>query len=144
MRISDWSSDVCSSDLSTAAYSSPILQRLKTLHQQHPDLEIDVIVEAADSIEPRLRKGEIDIALTTIAVADNAFECIELEYLPIGIALPEDHPAARKKTVSLELLASQPLILFPRDKAPQTYDGNIGFCHKHRITPQVSNRKTVV
>src|SRR3546814_16602089 len=75
MRISDWSSDVCSSDLSTAAYSSPILQRLKTLHQQHPDLEIDVIVEAADSIEPRLRKGEIDIALTTIAVADNAFEC---------------------------------------------------------------------
>src|SRR3546814_1364679 len=101
---------------------------------QHPDLEIDVIVEAADSIEPRLRKGEIDIALTTIAVADNAFECIELEYLPIGIALPEDHPAARKKTVSLELLASQPLILFPRDKAPQTYDGIIGFCHKHRIT----------
>lgn len=124
--------------ISTAAYSSPILQRLKALHQQHPDLEIDIIVEAADSIEPRLRRGEIDIAMTTIAVAEDEFECVELEYLPIGIALPEDHPAARKKRVPLELLASQPLILFPRDKAPQTYDGIIGFCHKHRITPQVS------
>src|SRR3546814_21201531 len=64
--------------ISTAAYSSPILQRLKTLHQQHPDLEIDVIVESADSIEPRLRKVEIDIALTTIRLEEGRVgkECV--------------------------------------------------------------------
>src|SRR3546814_7505460 len=61
-----------------------------------------------------------------------------IRYCSSDVCSSDLQPAARKKTVSLELLASHPLILFPRDKAPQTYDGIIGFCHKHRITPQVS------
>src|SRR3546814_18690725 len=55
MRISDWSSDVCSSDLV-----------LPTFAARYPGIEIATTAETVDEISAQLQSGDIDFAIGSL------------------------------------------------------------------------------
>jgi DNA-binding transcriptional LysR family regulator len=83
---------------------------------RHPDVELSLIEAEPEDALPRLRAGELDVALTFeySSLPGSAYaplhEDIELTHLlddPMYVALPLDHPLAGKRTIRLEQLADE-------------------------------------
>ena len=83
---------------------------------RHPDVELSLIEAEPEDALPRLRAGDLDVALTFeySSLPGSAYETlneeVELVHLlddPMYVALPLDHPLAHRRTIRLEQLAEE-------------------------------------
>ena len=83
---------------------------------RHPDVELSLIEAEPEDALPRLRAGDLDVALTFeySSLPGSAHEPlndeVELVHLlddPMYVALPLDHRFARRRTIRLEQLAEE-------------------------------------
>ena len=87
----------------------PLLDRLR---ERHPAIDLEVVTAASTEIVPRLRRGELDLIITTSAArADDGFESRVLDERTVHAILPADHPLAALDPVPLADLAAEPLVL---------------------------------
>jgi DNA-binding transcriptional LysR family regulator len=73
-------------------------------------------------LQPRLRRGEFDLALLGGPSDFSGLETDTVKHYPLVAAMAADHPAARRKNVSLSDLAGTRLFWFPRTYNPGYYD----------------------
>jgi DNA-binding transcriptional LysR family regulator len=84
-------------------------------HRDHPDVEISVIQEDADTLTEGIRSGRVDLAFLSIgadAPAGIATKVVIEQDLCAAVA--RDHPLARRTTVTLRVLAGEALISLPK------------------------------
>jgi DNA-binding transcriptional LysR family regulator len=83
---------------------------------RHPDVELSLIEAEPEDALPRLRAGDLDVALTFEysslpgSVHEPLNDEVELVHLlddPMYVALPLDHRFARRRTIRLEQLAEE-------------------------------------
>jgi DNA-binding transcriptional LysR family regulator len=77
---------------------------------RHPDVELTLAEGEPEEIEPRLRAGEIDLALLfEFGAAAGADELTRVELLedPLYLALPREHKLATKRKLRLEDLRGE-------------------------------------
>ena len=83
---------------------------------RHPDVELSLIEAEPEDALPRLRAGDLDVALTFeySSLPGTAYEAVneEVELVPLlddpmYVALPLDHQFARRRTIRLEQLAEE-------------------------------------
>src|SRR2546421_6604695 len=83
---------------------------------RHPDVELSLIEAEPEDALPRLRAGDLDVALTFeySSLPGSAYEPlnaeVELVHLlddPMYVALPLDHQFAHRRTIRLEQLAEE-------------------------------------
>jgi DNA-binding transcriptional LysR family regulator len=83
---------------------------------RHPDVELSLIEAEPEDALPRLRAGDLDVALTFEysslpgSAHESLNEEVELVHLlddPMYVALPLDHRFARRRTIRLEQLAEE-------------------------------------
>ena len=65
--------------------------------------------------------------------------CVRRE--PLVVALPADHPLASRKRIPLELLASEPFVMFPRPRGPAFFDQLMRLCQRRRASRRTSCRR---
>ena len=84
--------------------------------RRHPAVELSLIEAEPEEAIPQLKAGSLEIALLyeyaslPRAIYEPMYEGIEQHLLledPMHIALPADHPLARKRTIKLEDLAGE-------------------------------------
>lgn len=56
---------------------------------------------------------------------------------PLYVALPVEHPQASRTKVELSTLASEPFIMFSRDRAPIAFDAVTAACNRAGFSPRV-------
>ncbi|MDB4836864.1 LysR family transcriptional regulator [Marinomonas sp.] len=80
--------------------------------QLYPDIEIQLHDGEQHEVMVGLHRGEFDIALLYDIELDNSISKEELNapHRPYAV-LPEDHPLAKKKSVTLAELSKEPMIL---------------------------------
>ncbi|CAN7219891.1 LysR family transcriptional regulator [Bradyrhizobium sp. LjRoot220] len=126
--------------LSTAVLACAVSTKLRAIREQNPLLKLSIAVHPGDLLEDRLLKGEVDLAITTLNSKTAPVASVTLFDMPLGIAMPGDHPAAQTEKVSLEVLDKAPLILFPREAAPAVFDSIIASCHSAGLVPEIVER----
>ena len=94
---------------------------------RHPDVELSLIEAEPEDALPRLRAGDLDVALTFEysslpgSVHEPLNDEVELVHLlddPMYVALPRSHPLARKRGLKLEELADENWILGTTGSCP--------------------------
>ena len=77
----------------------------------HPKLEIILKVDKSESLERMLLEGDLDIAI--MSRVSNSPHLVCKPYLEdeIVVIAPPDHPLTKKRSVPLELIAKEPLII---------------------------------
>jgi LysR family carnitine catabolism transcriptional activator len=90
---------------------------LKTFREQFPGVEVRLRDVVAQRIDALVREGEVDFGLGVRARVGHglAFEVVMVDRLSLFV--PADHPLARKRSVTLQALAGQPIILTGRDSS---------------------------
>jgi len=81
------------------------------IHTRFPRLELLLIEEKTEVILKQLREGRLDAGILALPIHDDQLHAEFLFEEPFLLAVPEGHPLARRKALSLEDLAEQSLLL---------------------------------
>ncbi|WP_457976090.1 LysR substrate-binding domain-containing protein [Enterobacter sp. SA197] len=88
-----------------------------------------------ESIEALLQEGELDVGIAFEEVHSPDIEAIPLLDEALALVVNTAHPLARTKSVGLQALHTESLVLLSREFA--TREQIDSYCRKHRIYPKV-------
>ena len=72
---------------------------LRTFQERRPDVTVEPVVAHTGAHLEALRAGELDVAFICGGVAGNELHFRSLHQEPFLLAMPEDHPLARRRVV---------------------------------------------
>lgn len=81
------------------------------IHARWPRLELLLVEEKTEVLLTQLREGRLDAALLALPIHDEQMHVEMLFEEPFLLALPEGHALARRKSITIDDLANQDLLL---------------------------------
>jgi LysR family hydrogen peroxide-inducible transcriptional activator len=90
-------------------YLLPLVAR--KLRKQLPQLKVMLYEYQTEPLLARLREGDIEVGILALPVPHDGLETRELYEEPFTVAMPNQHPLAKKSTVKIEDLAGENLLL---------------------------------
>ncbi len=119
----------------TYSLAPPIL---RSFRERFPEVELILREQTTDQQLDALQKGNISVGFLRQPARNDAlyFETILRE--PFMVALPADHVLAAGSRVSLDMLATEPFIMFSRRQGPTFYDQIMSLCNQAGFSPTVA------
>ena len=102
-----------------------------------PEVSLELHELTTDQQLQWLQENRMDIGFLRPPVEEDAFTLQTIFREPLVVALPEAHPLAKEAQVSLQSLASEAFVIFPRTLAPGLYDQIISLCQQAGFSPNV-------
>jgi DNA-binding transcriptional LysR family regulator len=125
--------------VTTASYE-PLPDVIRGFRRRFPD--VDLRLENLRSVQQRqaLFDGRIDVGFVRPQVADPrvSYEAIWRE--SVVVALPGNHPLARRAIVDVLDLETEPFVAVAPDDASGLYDQVVAFCRRAGFIPRVAAR----
>ena len=112
--------------------------------RRHPAVELSLVEAEPEEAIPQLKAGDLDLALifeyADLSAAGQGIDPDEVELVhliddPMHLALPPDHPLARRRTVKLEDLADE--VWVQGDCTGSCGQMHIAACQTAGFTPRV-------
>jgi DNA-binding transcriptional LysR family regulator len=110
---------------------------LEALSSRHPGVQITTSVKSVSEILAGVTEGSIDVGLIRCPPAESGLDTRTIRREPQGLLVRRDHPLADGLTVAVSDLASEKVLLHPREANPGHYDAVVGLCREHGFEPQV-------
>ena len=120
-----------------AAHLMPYI--LKSLDDEHPDLQVTHFEGSLREVEAALRSGKVDVALTYDAFLPDDVEVIHLFDAPPHAVLATHDPLAACEMVSIQDLSQRPLILL---NSPDSAQYILSLFTRSGCRPNVRHRTT--
>lgn len=123
-----------------ATYFQPRVPALiQSYREQHPDVQLLPEQSNTPALIEGLHANTIDLAFIRPPIeADDALVVETLVEEDMLVVLPHRHPLAVKAAaISLEALAGETFILFPREIGHGLYDAVVGACHRAGFSPKL-------
>ncbi len=105
--------------------------------QRHPRVRIALRSMSTTQQLDAVREGRIHAGFVVPPVDDPLLASETAFHQPIAIALPLDHPLARRPFVPLTALAAERHIMFARHLGPHFFDSIVGACREAGFTLNV-------
>ena len=109
-----------------------VIRRFK---QAHPHVDLSLVEMTTLEQMRALKDGEIDVGIGRIRHDDPNVRRILLRDEPLVAVIPSGHPLAESETVSLQDLATETLILYPKAPHPNFCDLILQAFHDRGLTP---------
>ena len=111
---------------------------IRNFQERYPDVELILRELTTTQQVHALHDKRIHIGILRPPINDDTLVLETLIKEPIVLALPENHPLSRQSSLTVEALAHEHFILFPRHLGPGLYDQIIGLCQQAGFSPQVT------
>ena len=106
--------------------------------EQLPEVDLRLRSAFTNELVPWLQNGELDAALVILPLQDESLRYEVILRESLLVALPEQHPMARKKTVMLSDLNGMPAISVPERLNPGFHEFLMNSCARHGLTVTVA------
>ena len=120
--------------------AAPIMPALvQSYRRKFPDVELQLYELNPDQQLAAFDDGRIQLGFSRPLPLERRGEFEEeVVYMDhLAIALPETHPLAKQKVVSLKRLAGEPFVQFHRRGAPGLFDEVIATCRRADFSPRI-------
>jgi DNA-binding transcriptional LysR family regulator len=104
---------------------------------RHPQVVLRLDDRESLDIGAALNHGDLDIAILRAPFQYEGIETEPLYQERFILALPQEHPLARRKRIAMAALAGESFILFPRAVAPGLHDTIASICIQAGFSPRV-------
>jgi len=122
----------------TAGIFSLLPAAIRIYRQQFAEARIQLTEASTNELLELLEQDKLDLALIHPRRRHPASVMIEdLQRDRPVAALPQSHPLARRRQVTLHDLASEPLIFFPRSASPDLYKRFIDAFARQGLKPRI-------
>ncbi|AOJ62640.1 LysR family transcriptional regulator [Burkholderia ubonensis] len=135
---------LCIGYLETSMHSGVLPRALKALRADRPAVHIALYnYQSAAQLEG-LRERSLDIALVSEppAADDAELESSLVLNDPMLLAMPDEHPLARKRTLSADDLATQPWIGVTQEESAPRHGAFVAACAKAGFSPNIAVEAT--
>jgi aminoethylphosphonate catabolism LysR family transcriptional regulator len=88
-----------------------IMEILAAFKEQYPSMALTVSMDNANELFRALGNFEIDVAIVTAVDLTAEFFGVAFTRLDLVLLVPDGHPWCRRKSISLDMLKGQPIIL---------------------------------
>jgi LysR family hydrogen peroxide-inducible transcriptional activator len=110
-------------------------QRLTRFSRKHPQVQLTVVEEITPALLELLRASKADLAILALPIRGHEFESFPLLVEPLFAALPQGHKLAKRRSLSLKDLRSQPFLLLRDGHCFR--DTAVAACDRARLHPQI-------
>jgi DNA-binding transcriptional LysR family regulator len=113
---------------------------VRAFRAQHPQVEFELIEATGDVQLQSLERGDADAGfmLHSPGFAPPGWQHLRVSRERLVLALPEQHALARSRSLQLDAVLEQPLVIFPRRILPSLHDAIFGLYHAHGRTPHIA------
>jgi DNA-binding transcriptional LysR family regulator len=113
---------------------------VRAFREQWPQVALELIEATGDVQLELLARGEVDAGFVLHSPGFTAPGLAQAQVAsePLVVALPESHPLAAEKRLSLKSLLAEPLVIFPRRILPSLFDAIFALYNAAGRVPQVS------
>lgn len=108
---------------------------VERFRRELPEANLTVVEDYTDNLLARLYKGTLDLAIVALPIEDPRLDAQPLFREPLLVALPESHPLAEKKNLSLDQVREEPFLLL--HEVHCLGEQIMGFCRQHEFRPRV-------
>lgn len=119
-----------------APYFLPSL--LRNFREKHPEVSVIVQEDTTDNLIKRCSHGEIDLAILALPIIAKYLEIERLFDEELLLVIPEGHPLATTKNVTVEKIDEQPFIML--NEAHCLSDNISSFCRTRSVQPVTVER----
>ena len=125
--------------VSSIAYG-PLPEWLRGFRDAHPEVRLALREATLDVQLAAFDADEIDAGFVLHApgAVPPGFGALTVLNEPMVMALPQSHPLASRRSLSLAALAAEPLVIFPRRIAPSLHDAILASYRATRATPRIA------
>src|SRR5580704_11433681 len=109
--------------------------RLTSFSRKFPQAELIVVEEITPVLLDRLRASTIDVAILALPIRGHEFETTPLLTERLFAALPKNHKLAKRRSLSLKDLRSEPFLLLRDGHCFR--DTAVAACDRARLHPQI-------
>lgn len=113
-----------------------IVDLVTAFTRRHPTHRVEVRTIAVMHQLAAIRERQLDVGFVRQPVEDSHLGHEVLIEEPLFIAVPARHRLARRKSVSLDLFATDDFVLVPQDAVPIYYDTVVGACRDAGFVPR--------
>ncbi|MBF2028304.1 MAG: LysR family transcriptional regulator [Oscillatoriales cyanobacterium C42_A2020_001] len=110
---------------------------LSQYRQQFPNVNLVLQELTTTQQEESLQNHQIEVGFCHPPLKENSLELEQILREPLVVAVAETHPLACETTISIDSLANESFILFPRHLGPGFYDQIVSFCQQANFSPKV-------
>src|SRR6202140_2955885 len=103
--------------------------------RQFPQVEVTVVEEITPVLLERLRASRVDVALLALPIRGHEFDAFPLLTERLFAALPDKHPLANRRTVSLKDLPKETFLLLRDGHCFR--DTAVAACDRARLNPRI-------
>jgi len=110
---------------------------LRLYADRYPEVTLSLTELHREPQRDALLRGELDVGFLTLKDGDTALEGELVVADPLLVALPDDHPAGRRKRVPIGDLAEEPWVTFPAELKTLYLDLTFAACAQAGFAPRV-------
>jgi DNA-binding transcriptional LysR family regulator len=115
---------------------------LSSYRLKYPQVELRLCELMTGRLIEAIRRGAVDIGFLRDAGPTDGLSVEPILAERYIVALPEKHPLAQRKKVSLTSLKRESLVLFPRELGPLAWDKTIKLCEIAGFRPRIIQEAT--
>lgn len=114
-------------------------QLLPRLRDAAPELEVEMIEQKTIRLLPKILSGNLDLAIVRPPeTRDRRLEFRNLFRETAVVAVPEDHPLAKRSRIGVHDMAEEPLIVPDRRSRPHSHDLTMKLFMESGLTARVA------
>ncbi len=106
------------------------------IQARHPEAGVSVVVDTSPRLVRQLRAGRLAAAFIALPTEASDLDVVELDRLPMMVAMPSSHRLARRRMVRLADLAAELIFWFERARQPAFYDHCQRVFSRHGFAPR--------
>lgn len=114
------------------AWFDGLAERLKTMH---PGTALLTVSDTSPRLVRLLRTGKLDGAFVALPTDTRGLDVMELDRLPMVVAMPSSHPLTKRRAVRLADLALESVFWFERARQPAFFDHCQQIFNRHGFSP---------
>jgi DNA-binding transcriptional LysR family regulator len=120
--------------------NGPLGDALGRIRALLPDVDLRLVELFNDAdMSAGVRDGSLDVAVQRLPLRDARLATHVWIREPLTLFLPAGHAFARTaEPAPVSVLRDVPLVLWPRESSPQSYDEIIALCHRAGIAPRIA------
>ncbi|MBL9188168.1 MAG: LysR family transcriptional regulator [Opitutaceae bacterium] len=125
--------------LITPCATTEVAAALRDFNRAFPLVRLRVRHDNVETLRRLLMAGQIDVALTRPSQSDPRWRQQPLGTQEQVLALPEDHPWAKQRSIPIRKLQGAPLLLINSDSNPHYGQRLLGLCARHGVQPAIDH-----